>query len=301
VYDQIGETVVPPHPFAAPIASVLWSPNSDAVLVETARGATHFWYLPVASRVVASPLTALQQATDSVWDPRIPGRLLYLDGKQTLQAYNVRSQALATLVTNIAKFATSANHLYAIQVDTKLLTEYTLQGQATGTEISLPAGNVSQLVVTPQENIAARLASGEIWLLGDAGQFEQIATGIVSLAWSPSGKVLLLTARDSALYVFNVNDKRTTLPLRELHLVQRLSRPITDPQWFAGGRHLIYQVDDALWITETDTRDHPVSYEVDTTNTGVAQAAVGEEGVVIFYLKNTGRDTALVAASLLVP
>lgn len=300
VYDQDGEVIITPQAFTSAIVSVLWSPNSDALLVKTG-GPTSFWYLPVAPRVAPAPLTALRQATDPVWDPRIPGRLIYLDEQKLLRAYNVRSRASATLVTNVDQFATSASHLYALHATAKLLTEYTLQGQATGTTISLPAGEVSDLAITPQENMALRLSNGDVWLLNDDSEFQPIATETASLAWSPSGKVLLLPASDSSLYVFNVNDKRTTLPLQELQLVQRLSRPIADPQWFAGGRHLMYQVDDAIWITETDTRDHPVSYEVDTTNTGAAQATVGEEGSVIFYLKKTGSVSALVAAPLLVP
>lgn len=299
IYDPAGQIVIPPQPFAASIQSVLWSPNSDALLVKTT-GTTTYWYVSITQEAVPVPVAPLATAQALTWDPRIPGRVLYLDTKNSLQAYHLYSKARAPLLENIQIFATSAGSIYAMSPAATELTEYTLQGEETGTTLPLPTGKVQGLFVTPQQYVALLLESGEVWVLNDDNNFELVGRGMKSLAWSPSGRVLLLTAHDSALYVYNVNDKRTTLPLHELRLVQRLSRPISDPQWFAGNRHFIYHVDDEIWITETDTRDRPMSNQIDTTNTGAAQATVGEEGEILFYLKKTGATTNLVAAPLLV-
>lgn len=299
VYDQTGEAVTPPQTFRAKIQSVLWSPNSDAILVKTA-GTIPFWYTSVAHTSTLTPVAALGGASSVVWDPRIPGRLLYLNQAHTLQIYHLASRAKIPLISGVEAFATSANHIYALGPAAGKLDEYTLQGQPTGVSLPLPTGAVREVVVTPQENIALGLENGEVWVIAEPGAFSHVASGMHTLAWSPSGKILLL-ADDTSLHVFNVDDRRATLPLHELRLVQRLSRPIITPQWFAGSRHLIYQVDDEIWIVETDTRDHPISYQVDTTNTGQAQATVGEEGEQLFYLKRGSSGTALVAAPLLVP
>jgi len=297
VMDQAGETVVPSQPFLQRIEEYLWSPNSDALLIRTS-GGTPWWYLPVARGGRIIPASGAAGQRGAAWDPRIPGRLLSLDVKGTLDATVITAAGNVPLITNVSQFATSANHVYIISKAGQLA-EYSLQGQAAGSAVALPPGAVAQLLITPQENIAVRLDSGEVWLLRDGRTFDKIAAGIIDASWSPSGKVLLLQSDASSLYVYNVNDKRTTLPVGELRLVQRLSRPITEPHWFAGSRHVVYQAGDSLWITEIDTRDHPVSFEVDTTNLGSAEAAVGEEGETIFYLKKVGKSTNLVAASLL--
>jgi DNA-binding beta-propeller fold protein YncE len=304
VYDQAGEVVVPAQFFAEAITNQLWSPNSDALLVTTGNPPA-VWHVPLTQRAIPAPVAvSLDGGSGVVWDPRIPGRLLYVDAAGMLQAYTLQSGIQVALIPQASLFATSASYIYVADEAERTLVEYTLQGQPTGTAFPLPEGQtgaVSQLLVTPQKNIAIRFATGEVWVLNSDDRFEHVGSGIATVAWSPAGNVLLLTTDTSSLYVYNVDDKRTPLPLRELRLVQRLSRPIIDPRWFAGGRHVVYQVDDAVWITEIDTRDHPISFEVDTTNTGSAEVAVGEEGETIFYLKNTATDTTLVAAPLLVP
>ncbi len=299
IYDQVGEVVSPPQPLRANVETILWSPNSDAVLLNMS-STPSFWYVSVAQKQLPSALPILAGAHSVVWDPRIPGRLLYLDASNTLKAYNVASRAQAPLIENIDSFATSANHIYAVGSETKKIGIYTLQGQASGDPLSIPEGDITQMLVTPQGNIALLTNGGEVSVLADKNTFIPVAKGMQKIAWSPSGQVLLL-ATDTSLHVYNVNDKRTTLPLHKLILVQRLSRPIASPQWFAGSRHLLYQIDDEMWIVETDTRDYPVAYQVDTTNLGAAQATVGEEGEVLFYLKRGDSGTQLVAAPLLVP
>jgi hypothetical protein len=123
---------------------------------------------------------------------------------------------------------------------------------------------------------------------------------VAKIAWSPDEQLLLVQLDDTSLHVLNVFDERLGyLPLHELRLVTRLSRPIRNPQWFAGGRHLIYQVDDEILITEIDTRDHPLTYSVDTTNLGDANATVGLQGSIILYLKKTAESTRLTTAKLL--
>ena len=111
--------------------------------------------------------------------------------------------------------------------------------------------------------------------------------------------MLLVQHDDTSLHIMNVYDERISyIPLLDLHLVTRLSRPIRNPQWFAGGRHLIYQVDDEIMITEIDTRDQPLTYLVDTTNLGDANITVGAQGDIVFYLKKTAQAYRLVQAIL---
>ena len=101
------------------------------------------------------------------------------------------------------------------------------------------------------------------------------------------------------MYVYNVADERHgSIPIGQQQLVVRLSRPIHDIQWFAGGGHLIFQVDDELVLAEIDTRDHVRTYTLDSTNLGESQTEVGEEGRQLFYLKNNGGSTALVSLML---
>lgn len=298
IYDQAGEIVSAPQVIRHAPQQMLWSPNSDALLLSMAK-VPEYWYVSVGQRQPPSMLPDLTGGKSVVWDPRIPGRLLYLDQANTLHAYNVLSQVQVVLIHNIVSFATSTSYIYGVGTGENTIVRYTLQGQATDSTYNLPDGKLTKLLITPQNNIAVLIDEDSVWVVQDDEKFSSIATDIATITWSPSGQVLLL-ATDTSMYVYNVNDKRTTLPLQQLILVQRLSRPIATPEWFAGSRHLLYQVDDEVWIVETDVRDHPIAYQVDTTNTGQAQAAVGEEGEVMFYLKREGSQTNVVSTSLII-
>ena len=135
---------------------------------------------------------------------------------------------------------------------------------------------------------------------GEADTLLSITENIKHASFSPNGQLLLVQTDDVSLHVYNIADERLRhVPLRDLQLIVRLSRPVRDAQWFAGGQHLLYQVNDEIVITEIDTRDHPNSVTVDTTNLGQSLAAVGEEGESLYYLKHEAGRTNLVAAALI--
>jgi WD40 repeat protein len=154
--------------------------------------------------------------------------------------------------------------------------------------------------VTPGGDVAARSVDGALYVISPDGTANLIASELEAAGWSPNGRMLFVQSDAHSLQVYNVRDERWSLSREELHLVQRLSRPITSVQWFAGGRHLLYQVNDEIVISEIDTRDHPITYQVDSVNLGDAQAAVGEDGEVLFFLKNQHGSRDLIAAELII-
>ncbi|MEX1997048.1 MAG: PEGA domain-containing protein [Candidatus Andersenbacteria bacterium] len=281
---------------AAPEA-LLWAPNNTNLLLRAANGTVDLIDI-TAANPLPRPLPALQGAHEILWDPRIPGRVLVHTSQEQLRVYNITTRTSSLIATNVQQFATSARQIYVVDNEGAIII-YNLQGGIVQTLPLKLSGPLQQLLVTPQGDVAFLLGNHTLSLLRD-NEIVEISSQVVTAAWSPDGRMLLVQTDPMTLYVYNELDERAVVPLHELHLVIRLSRSINHVQWFAGGQHIFYQVADELIITEIDTRDHPLEHRVDTTNTGNAQAAVGEDGEAVIYLKRSGEDSRLVTMPLII-
>lgn len=299
VRTTLGEDISPGIPLKDKPVQILWSPDSTALLIEYQNG--QFELVEVsARRSLITPLSALTSTVSVSWDARVPGRIFALDSRKNLISHTIATGTSNTLIPAVDQFAVSSRNIFVISAGQ--LKAYTLQGQIHKT-LALPDSKIpKKLLVTPAGSVALLTIDGTLLFLDENDQFIPAAVSAQSAAWSPDGNLLLIQTAHNELSVYNTADeRRRSLPLGELRLVSRLSRSITQPQWFAGGHHIIYQVDDEIILTEIDTRDHPVSYTIDTTNTGSAGITVGEDGDIIYYLKKNPADgsTSLHSTSLL--
>ncbi len=299
VIDEEGNPIISPLTTYVASQGLLWSPDSNRVLL-IADSVTSV--IDITDR---SPrprrLAALQQARQITWDPRIPGRLLAVSPAGDLFAYNIATNTTIPLASGVHTFATSSRNIYVVGASTRQIDIYNLQGKLTRSLPFSVDSTIDQLLVTPSGHVAVQFNDKSLAVLDEAEKLQMVANNVLRAGWSPDGQLLYVQIDETSLHVFNARDERLSyLPPGQLRLVLRLSRPIRSPQWFAGGHHLIYQVDDEIIITEVDTRDHPISYTVDSTNLGNSLTAVGQNGDTIFYLKRLGSTTQLVTTSLIV-
>lgn len=277
--------------------SLLWSSDSAYILVGYTDG--RYDLVDIAQKAPLVRLPDLTGATQPTWDSRVSGRLLVVRPNHDLVAVSITNGSERVLVSDVQSFAVSSRQLYVVTT-TNEIHMHRLQGGFVSNLVSGTPENIQRLYVTPSDDIAILFEDTSVALMSEEDELEEIFPSSVSLAWSPDGSMLLVQPTHNELYVYNVDNERLYhIPRGQQHLVVRLSRSITHPQWYAGGQHIIYQVEDEIIITEIDTRDRPVSYTVDTTNRGDAQVAVGEDGNILYYLKQTQDHIELVAASML--
>lgn len=297
IIDTDGTAIITPVALRFPPQTVLWSPDNTHVLL-TYRNRAGAVVTVATAHPVPAVIPALAGARRAQWDERIPGRLFILTRDRTLLAYSVINQASSVIDTNVQMFRANSRQIVA-SMSSGALRTYTLQGERETELTALTEKPVQQLLVSGTGNIALRTSDQTLFMLNKDSTLTQVATAVITAEWSLDGQLLLVQPQPNELYVYNVGLEHVDwLPLNELHLVTRLSRPLTQAQWFAGNRHLIYQVGDEITISEIDTRDHAVTYTVDSTNTSSAAAAVGRDGTVLFYLKHNGTGNNLVAARL---
>lgn len=294
IFDQEGVAVTPGVVLRRSPKAMLWAPDNATLLLQN-HDLSNDIFSVSAVQPTSRRVSGLQGVTSATWDPRIPGRLLTLNQSGTVRAFNITSQASATIATRATHFATSSRHLFVVNSAGKIL-QYTLQGVLQRTLPPTISSPVQQLLVTPEGRIAL-VADNKLFLLRD-DQLVEIAATVLGAQWSPDGRMLLIQQDATSLYVYNEADERSYIPMQHLHFVSRLSRPIISPQWFAGGQHVLYQIEDELRVAEIDTRDRAFEQAIDTTNLGEAQAMVGEDGEVLYYLKRSNGQTSVVATTL---
>jgi hypothetical protein len=294
VFDTEGESVMPPVPALTPPEQLLWSPDSSNILI-LRKG--NISLLDIAAQSQPAAIPALRGSREAVWDPRIPGRILAITPAGNLVAYQSATRAITPLMADVSTFAASARNIFVVPEEHNRIEILNLQGQHART---LPLEEkVERLMVTPSGTIALWNEAGNLSVMVSAEEKYAVADSALRAGFSPDGQLLYVQTDESSLHVFNISDQRSRhLPLGRLNLVVRLSSPIRDPQWFAGGHHLIYQVKDEIVISEIDIRDHPISYSVDSTNLGESLPTVGQEGASVLYLKQTQAGKQLVTTPL---
>lgn len=295
IIDTDGVLVTQPIPLSSTPTLLLWSPNSGSLLLAEESGATRLLNTSTGNIEL---LTGIASARDFTWDPKITERLLYINSDNKLIAHRTVTDTQEILAEDITTFATSNRYIYTVNRQSQIQ-QFTFSGQLVTTNATA-ADPIAALYVTPTGKVAARTANNSLLLITDTGALLKISDAVTAAAWSPAGSMLYVLSDANTLHIYNVDDEQWQLSLGELQLVQRLSRTIQNVQWFAGGRHLLYQIDDTLHVTEIDTRDHPINYQLDSVNLGDAKAAVGADGETIYYLKREVGVTSLIAAEMLV-
>ena len=298
VTDTTGEEIVPARQLPAIPQRMLWSPDSNSILLGYPSQKLEVLTIGDPTQP-PQPIQPSVSVADIAWDLRVPGRLVILSTDGSLAAYSTGTQTMTPLARGIRTFAVSARRIFVVTYQNKIQA-LNLQGRVVDDiahEFQTP---VARLLLTPTGNMAVQFADTSLVVLEEEESAPlPVATQAQATGWSPDGQMLYVQPNNNELVVYNVTDERAVhIPLRKSQLVISLSRPLTDPQWFAGGHHLIYQVGDEIFITEIDTRDHPINTAIDTTNLGEAHVMVGEEGETLFYLKQQGGQKSLIRADL---
>lgn len=302
IIDDNGKAIMTPLTLPRGPTSLLWSPDSTSLILNDRFNQPALLEVTSGKRTPL-PVALLGRPKDIVWDPRIPARLLLLAADGTLRAYSLSTKASALISRNVSSFAVSSRQIFTAHPN-GTLTKHTLQGEVIETHTLKvpPTEAVTKLLITPAGVIALQTDADQLYLFDAASDtLTSIADRVTAASWSPNGQLLLIQQAASTLYVYNVSDERLLwVPPKELHLVVRQSRPVSHVQWFAGNRHLIYQIEDEIVLSEIDTRDHPITHTLDTTNIADAHTAVGRDGGIVFYITAPpGQQTTLVSSKLL--
>lgn len=290
ITDELGEQVRAPIRLGAAPTDLLWSPDSTAMAIQV--GGRHM-IISIASSADNFVPINVPNIQSLVWDPRLPGRLLILQTSGQIISYSVSTESRQVLADAATLFASTSRNIVVFHKPDQLVW-YSLQGEVRRRHTLMTGDVVDELAATPSGNLAVEQA-GNVFIITEEGETIPVASQAELVGWSPDGGMLLVQLGGSELAVFNMENERVPyLPLNRLQSVLRLSRPIHHPQWFAGGTHVVFQVDDEIIISEVDTRDYPIQFTVDSTNTGDAVATVGEEGFSIFYLTSRNGTVSLV-------
>ena len=295
LYSSIGESVVAAQPIPFTPQEIVWAPDNSKVLLRSTQRAA---VVDLGqSPVLVKTLPGLGAYSFIGWDPQQSSRLFITDASGIVKSYQLATSTISPIV-HVSHPVITPTGLYGVGVSNSL-EQYNLAGRLEKTHLVNVPASLEEIRVAQSGELAFRTTAGELFVV-ENGTARSLAAHTSKAQWSPDGGVMVYQTTSNEVYITNVSaDYVPYLEVGKHMLVMRLSSPITALSWFGGSHHLLLQVEDALMVIETDTRDFASQYKIDTTNTGTASAVASADGAFVYYLKQSKQGLSLVVADLL--
>ena len=248
--DQNGKFKTNTILFKSPITSMLWSNDSNRILIETKQSG--FSLLQFSNQVITKNTSILPATNTHVqWDPADNQSLIAITKKHELVRYSVSTAATTILDTN-CNIYTFVNNQLVFQHSDNTIVKGNVPVDINQRALSL--------VASSNGDIAALLESGELIVIDKSNTPTSVAQHVLSAAWSPDGSLLLLQTSVNELDIYNFSNARMrSIPLHESHVLVRLATAISNPSWFSDNAHVLYQANTNLIFSEVDPRDHVIT------------------------------------------
>lgn len=292
IYDDNGALIIPEEKLSSRPTTISWSPDSSHILVTFPKN-IHQVFSIANESLTKVPSKNLTGFTTIHWSPIAANAIYALDKNRSLVLYTISTENLEMISKEINIFTIASRTLY-YQTFKNELGEMQLRSKDTRTLIEDTAHAIKKVTATGDGLLAFLFANGELAIRATNGEQTTVSTLTEDMSWSPDGQLLLVQTSPTELSLYNVKNERLfSLPLKELHLITRLTQPITNARWFSDSLHIVYESNDALLFSETDTRDHPISQPIDTAK-APGHLVFGDESKSIFYMQKNNKEMHLV-------
>lgn len=274
-----------------------WSFDNASVLVSSRKQVAFF---SMADQAVHNLQAGAFQENTFTWDLRLPNRLLYLSATGQVMAINTINGQKDILLADITAFSNFNSGLVAGNSAGRVAV-YDFLGKEQTVLIAKADKKIQRLLAYGNNKVVILSADHSADAIMNGG-FTHLADDVRDTAFSPDGTLLFLQTGANEIQLYDAdNGQLPFISKGELKLVTRLSQPLRNIAWFAGGEHVLYQTNDEIIISEIDTRDHPVTYRLDATDLGEPLTAIDATGKMAYYLKKMNGQIVLVSAQLQLP
>lgn len=291
ILDDVGVAILPKIALAHKPTAIAWSPDSSHILLTLPKNTYEILRLQNAA-VEKIPAKQIAGIMNPAWSAATVNTLYGLDKNHSLISYTVSTGSKETLIKNVTSYELANRTIYFQTADNQLIAKQVRSGDER-TVIQDTEKNINKIAVSNTGTLALLFSDGELILLKENNETILISPSAQDAFWSPDGQLLLVQTAPTELSVFNVKNERLfSIPLGQLHLITRLSQPITHPQWFSDSLHIFYQTNNSIFFSEIDTRDHPIALPIDTT-TSAMPITIGDQSKNIMYIKKEGVTSSL--------
>lgn len=281
--------VTPPIKMPSSPLAITWSPDGTYILIQFPSKHYEIFHVQenILKMLVSTPLTGNNSVQ---WDPTAMGKLFFLTPKHSLISYVPSTELSQVVLENINTYTIQGKTLVYQTLDNALMTQRIGKNQERKLLTNTKSG-IQKIIPASNGLLALLFTDGELQLVSTQSGIRHIAFDVREAIWSPNGQTLLIQTSSGELDTYAPEG---TLPVDatpgELHLIVRLSHPITSPQWLSDSTHILYAVDGTLICSETDTRDHAISQILDTAYTANQHAVVETTGTSILYIQQKEKE-----------
>lgn len=293
IYDDRGVPRTPLISLTRSPIALTWSPDGSYVLLSYPKQSYEVFRIEgdALRKIIPVPGSGSMSVQ---WDPTRIGNLFFITPTRDLVSYDLM-EGVSTLVTKDVNSFSIHNRDLIIHLQDNALIAKRIGSEDETQIIPDTQKRIQQIIPGPNEYIALRMADGEVRLVTRKGEIHHIAPQSKLVAWSLHGNILLIQTSSGELHAYVPEGVvEDVLPTTELHLIMRLSRPLTFIGWMPDSQHILYETDGNLIFSEIDTRDHVISNKIQEASGSPTSIAIEREGKSIVALQKQHTGTSLV-------
>ncbi len=292
ILDDTGVAILPQEQLTDRPTAITWSPDGAHILITLPKN-TYQLFAITEKAIDAIATKNLTGITNILWSPLSENTLYGLDKNKTLISYSISTGIQETVIKNVNTYEIANRTIYYQTFQNQLMAQ-----NIRSTDSRIISANtektLKKISVNSNGTLALLFGDGELKIQKQNGDTTDVSPVSENMWWSPDSQLLLVQTSPTELSIYNVENERLfALPQGELHLLTRLSQPITHPQWFSDSLHIFYQTNNSLFFSEIDTRDHAIAFPIDAKKISGA-VSIGDQAKSIWNLEQAGTDTRLV-------
>lgn len=292
IYDDMGLAITNQLTLSQMPIELSWSPGGSYLLASFPKKTYELFHMEgnVVERIKGAPPKG---STHVQWNPREIGILFFLNESHSLVSYSVSSDIHEIIMNNIATYATHNRNIIIQTLDNVLVTR---QGGAASTTVMLSDTKKSIQNIIPGGNgfIALLFSDGQLQMVTAKGELRHVAFNVRKAIWSGNGTTLLIQSSSEDMNVYIPEGTGSVIPAEALHLVVRLSRPITALGWLPDSQHILYEANGNIILSEIDTRDHAMTHTIQQAHVPNTHVTIEQDGKSILALQKVGGKQSLV-------
>lgn len=293
IHDETGLEITPAISMSQTPIALSWSPDSAYLLASFPKQTYEIFHVQEKS-ILKINKTIPSGNTQVSWNPTEPSTMFFLTPKHSLVSYNVASGTSESIEQSVNAYTVSNRTIYMQTLENALISKRI--GTTNKTQL-IPdtEKGIQKIIPSHNEYTALLFNDGELQLVSKQKEIHHIAFGVHQAIWSPSGDTLLIQSSNEELNTYTPDGiTLDTIPVGELHLIVRLSRPVNPIGWLPDNKHIIYETDGNIIVSEIDTRDHAITATVQEASLTNPNIFIEQSGKSFISLQKDGTTQSLI-------
>lgn len=272
------------------ITNVIWSPDGQKILLQFKNKSLIAYYDFLSTPKLELNDHVKFQTKQIVWDKNNSDLLYIIDTKNKIYKFDLSNKKLEGLnFTNVLAIKPEGNNIYYISQENSntYFHAFNANDKEDKKVFQLSDfGNYEFLLPYKDYFCLLDKTNKKLYLIdpGLNNYLQKSFDNVVSVQWDLYNRLLLLQ-KTSEISIYDVSTNEEVL-------INRFSESIKNAFWHKNNNHIFYQLQNNLYVSETDTRDKKNIYELKDVSPS-QYILPNKKGNILYHITSSGlvKDT----------